>query len=115
MFNFAKQTKTMSSGNLNIKQIIRKKIFELAPNAKAILYGSRARGTAGPESDWDILILLDKERIEVTDHDKIVYPLFELGWQLDQKISVKLYTKKGWTSRSFTPFYKNIEKEGIKL
>jgi len=29
--------------------------------------------------------------------------------------SVKLYTEKEWASRSFTPFYKNVEMEGIAL
>ena len=29
------------------------------PNARAILFGSRARGDARKDSDWDILILVD--------------------------------------------------------
>jgi len=31
----------------------------LDPTARIILYGSRARGDAQPDSDWDLLILLD--------------------------------------------------------
>ena len=30
------------------------------------LYGSQARDEARPDSDWDILILLDKEKLEET-------------------------------------------------
>lgn len=33
-------------------------VHAIVPNAKIILYGSRARGTARADSDWDFLILL---------------------------------------------------------
>ena len=33
----------------------------LTASGKAILFGSQARGTAREDSDWDILIILDKE------------------------------------------------------
>lgn len=35
-----------------VKQAVR----ELDPEAEIVLYGSRARGEAGRESDWDFLI-----------------------------------------------------------
>jgi predicted nucleotidyltransferase len=99
----------------SITGLIREKLRILAPQAKAILFGSRARGNPGPDSDWDILVLLDKEKIDSTDFDEIAYPLFELGWSLNQQISVKLYTINEWRKRSFTPFYKNVEQEGVLL
>lgn len=98
-----------------IKSIISKELKKLAPEAKAILFGSQARGDASSQSDWDILILLDVPKITSTDYDTIAYPLFELGWKIDQHFSVKLYTKKEWEKRSFSTFYKNIEKEGLTL
>ena len=36
----------------------------LPQGGRLILYGSRARGTATDASDWDLLIILDKPRIE---------------------------------------------------
>ena len=45
------------------KQIIEamhNRLHEIDPHAKAILFGSRARGTEHEGSDWDVLILLDK-------------------------------------------------------
>lgn len=94
---------------------IRKEIKIIAPDAKAMLFGSRAKGLAAPDSDWDILILLDKDKIETSDYDTIAYPLFELGWKFNEHFSVKLYTQQEWEKRNFTLFYKNVEKEGIIL
>ncbi len=94
---------------------IRKEIKIIAPDAKAMLFGSRAKGNAAPDSDWDILILLDNDKIETSDYDTIAYPLFELGWQFNEHFSVKLYTQQEWEKRNFTLFYKNVEKEGIIL
>ena len=46
----------------------------LPPNGRLLLYGSRARGDARSDSDWDLLIILDKPRIEQSDYDDIVFP-----------------------------------------
>lgn len=94
---------------------IRTKLKKLAPDAKAILFGSKARGNDNADSDWDILILLDKPKLAPDDFDNISYPLIELGWELNELISPKLYTINDWMKRSFTLFYKNVEKEGIAL
>ena len=49
---------------------------------KAILFGSQARGTARDDSDWDILIVLDKEELLPSDYDNVTYPLTMVGWEL---------------------------------
>ena len=105
----------MKNSKEDIKKLIAQELKKLEPTAKAILFGSQARGDASSNSDWDILILLDKAKITTADYDNIAYPLFELGWQIDQHFSVKLYTEKDWEKRSFSPFYKNVNKEGIQL
>jgi len=91
------------------------KLKTIAPDVRVIRFGSRARGDAKPDSDWDILVILDKAKVEPADFDNISYPLYELGWQEGELFSVKLYTKSEWQKRNFTPLYKNIEKEGILL
>jgi len=96
---------------LSIKNVI----TSVVPNGKIILFGSQARGNAKNDSDWDLLILLDKAAIESSDFDTISYPLYELGWSEGEQFSPKLYTIKDWMKRSFTPFYKNVENEGIVL
>lgn len=58
---------------------IKEVIAQVMPTgARMVLFGSQARNDASEDSDWDILILLDKEKLEEVDHDKNVYPLFFL-------------------------------------
>lgn len=87
----------------------------LPKNGRIYLYGSRARGDAREESDWDLLIILDKPNIEQSDYDNISYPLTALGWDLGEMIIPIFYTKDEWQNNSFTPFYKNVQQEGILI
>jgi len=105
----------MISTRTELLNTIKNTILSIDKNGKVILYGSQARGTANKNSDWDLLVLLDKSKIEAEDFDRFSYPLVELGWTEGEQFSPKLYTFKDWQKRSFTPFYKNIEKEGIVL
>lgn len=109
-------TMEMMAMNKNILQAIRRKIQEIVPQgSSAILFGSQARGDARNDSDWDVLILLGKERVQLCDYDNYSYPLREMGWELGADINPILYTKTAWEQNSYTPFYKNVTKEGIVL
>ena len=41
--------------------IIREVIHQFLPGSQILLFGSRARGTNRPDSDYDILVLIDQE------------------------------------------------------
>lgn len=82
---------------------------------KAILYGSRARGDAHKDSDWDILILLDKDTLDQSDYVNVSYPFVLLGCDLGQEINPIMYTTKEWESYRITPFYENVTRDGIVL
>lgn len=102
------------------KQSILKKIKEtvhgVEPGATVILYGSYARGDENKDSDIDLLILLEKEVITYSDRKRITYPLYDLSYQYDIIISPALYSKNIWqTKHVITPFYENVQKEGVEL
>ena len=102
------------------EQIIIDSIRNVARSAvpvggRVVLFGSRARGDYRADSDWDLLIILNKARIDQTDYDNVSYPFFENGLRLGQSFSPILYTADEWDSRKTTLFRYNVEKDGIQI
>lgn len=105
--------KTSKTKILNqIKRIVKDK----EPSAKIYLYGSRSRGTAKDNSDWDLLILLNRDEISNEVEREITYPLYDLEFDTGEVISPMIYSEKEWNSKyKVTPFYQNVMREGILL
>lgn len=86
----------------------------LPEGASLWLYGSRARGDARPDSDYDLLILLDKEKV-TSDDRRYSYDLFVDGLGMDAEINAHTYTRNDWNSWSCAPFNQNVEEDKIVL
>ena len=82
-----------------------------------ILYGSYARGDYTPESDVDIMILVDMSDLELKVYgQQLSYMTYDFN--LDNNLDIKPIAKseahfKKWISNY--PFYSNIHKEGVVL
>ncbi len=106
----------MSTRQLEIEGLIKHLGAEILPkNARLILFGSQARDEATPDSDWDLLILLEGAKVSNEDFDRWVFPFISLGWSLGVEINPVAYTYNEWQKRSITPFYKNVMKEKVVL
>jgi predicted nucleotidyltransferase len=82
---------------------------QLIPNDRLILFGSQARGDARPDSDWDLLVVLNKKgRHNWDDFDKYAYPFTEIGWDYMVAINPLIYTEEEWERGKKFPFYKNV-------
>lgn len=87
----------------------------LPKDAKVILFGSRARGDARADSDWDLLIILNKVNRDVDDINNYACPFMELGYEINLEINPIVYTTHEWAQRKSTVFRHFIEQEGIEL
>ena len=91
---------------------IKLKAQEVLPKGSTLyLYGSQARGDYQSDSDWDLLLLLDKTHLEHGDFDKYSYPFVEMGWEIGEDIRPHAYTKAEWFNGPHAMFYYNVEKD----
>jgi|APFre7841882590_1041340.scaffolds.fasta_scaffold75265_2 predicted nucleotidyltransferase len=105
----------MKEKDTHIATRIRTEIKRIDPKAKVVLFGSRARGDAKKDSDWDLLILIDSLNIRESE-DLFRDKIYDLELETGEIISMFVYNNKDWTSRhKITPLYKSIKKEGVVL
>jgi len=95
---------------------VKQAVQALSPEAKIILYGSRARGNARPDSDWDFLILLPST-VDKTLEAQIKDCLYDVELETDTVLSSIIRSKPEWESAKYAvlPLRQQIEKDGIAV
>ena len=95
---------------------IRQAIYRMEPTATAILYGSEARGDARPDSDIDVLVLLEGDKRDLKREMNLSGELYEVELASGVLVSPMIMLRKQWENRPFkTPFYVNVMNEGVRL
>ncbi|HKK99159.1 MAG TPA: nucleotidyltransferase domain-containing protein [Desulfotignum sp.] len=101
--------------NILIKKI-KQTIHDVEPGADIILYGSRSRGDACTESDWDLLILVEGTVDDIRT-DRIRHRLYEIEWETGEVISSIVRNQQEWNSDLYQtiPFHQRVLEEGVNL
>jgi uncharacterized protein len=100
----------------HIIQLIRQKVNDIDNTAEVILYGSRARGDNKRDSDWDVMILLNRKNVNKKVEQVFRHHLFDVELEIGLPISVFVYSKSDWEGKySVTPLFRSIKKEGILI
>lgn len=91
-------------------------IKNIDTTADVILYGSRARDDAKPESDYDLLIITNGE-VTLDKEDVFRKQLFPIELETGYVLTVFLINREDWDSPLYgtMPLYQNIKKDGILL
>ena len=80
-----------------------------------VLYGSTARGTAGPESDIDIALFVNS-RLTPQQEDQLSGLIVDLNLKYNKVFSVIDIDQETYLRwRHVAPFYQNVDEEGIVL
>lgn len=98
-----------------------KRFFEKAGPVRqkiqmAYLFGSRARGTERPDSDYDLLLVV-REDFSLTEKDALYEQVIDILLETGRLVSLKIFREKQFRRlrELSTPFLSRALEEGIKV
>lgn len=111
-----KNSKTLPTADRAVLERCRQAVLRIDPSAELILYGSRARGEGRPDSDWDLLVLIDGPAT-LKAEDTFRRQLYPIELETGAVLTVLLASRADWRSPLYAamPLYRNIHREGLRL
>ena len=105
----------MNNAERNVIEAFRRLLARKLQVDELVLFGSRARGDAAPDSDMDILVIIDKPTEDIEEY--VSSCAWEAGFEHGIVIVPVLYSKKEWESGPdrVSLLARAIEMEGIPL
>lgn len=106
----------MNPKDEEILKNFKEKISQKFPSSRVILFGSRARGDAGPQSDADVVVILKNSASE-EDQEFISDSAWEAGYPYGLVIVPVVFSQEEWESgpERFSLLVKAVQTEGVPL
>ena len=97
-------------------QRVKDAVLAFDVNAKVVLHGSRARGDAEPDSDWDFLIVLSVP-LDWKLKSAIRKEVYVVELETDEILSTIIHTEQSWNDpiRRASPLHQAVSYEGIAI
>lgn len=96
--------------------MIKQNVHEVESSVKVLLYGYRARGDVYQDSDWDVLVLSEKDNLTFKEEELFMNHICDVMINTGQAIQLFAYGTKDWhQNHSITPFYKSVQSEAFFL
>lgn len=91
-------------------------VRQIAPDTELILYGSRARGDAAPDSDYDLLVLVGAPPSDELER-RISSAIYRIERNAGIVISVQIYEREAWLGRRLRsmPLHQNVDRDGVVI
>lgn len=107
---------TVPSESRAIASLVKEQILVTDATASIILFGSRARGDAENDSDWDFLVLTQQEDTDLLSDKLRKKILREVELKYNVAISLMVKNTIVWQNDyHVTNIYESINEEGILL
>ncbi|MGB2819937.1 MAG: nucleotidyltransferase domain-containing protein [Phycisphaerae bacterium] len=103
----------MEAEDLIVLRRLADRVRHRFPDANVWAYGSRARGDAAPDSDFDVCIVVDTLDEQVDQ--QIMDIAWEVGFDEDVVISTVTFSRREFTSgpMSHSPLVRTIRRDGV--
>ncbi len=104
----------LSEQDRGLLAAVKRTVQSFLPDAEIWLYGSVAKGSHGPESDYDLLVLTERP-VSGGERREIERQILQLELANDVVLSTIYHTKSEWDLRAALPFHGEVQRHGFAL
>lgn len=108
-------TDIQASVTTHLVREVKKAINTLDTEAIVYLFGSRARGDAQPDSDWDFFVATTEADLRAFEQ-ALLNPIYDLMVEQEALIQYIVFPKDRWLrGDSPSPLYDDVRSQGVRL